>query len=252
MTGLALTRERPRPPGSEGSKFGARAACSRRRHRGSVPTRVLCRPGPGLSRRASPPLLRVGRGEAPAASWPSRKFPGKAGARRSRGGAPGASSRGGGSGPWALLRPRSRDPDPRPSARGREQRPSLRGRGSPGPGSAQLPSSPPPPARRTPDGFGGGAVPLAPPPGAAPRPSGGPRLSLRACVSSNPCVPSLPREDGKSSSRRNAARWPLGAVRRDPGGGAGKGLGPRAPRNPLPASLRGDPVGRRLRFYFIS
>lgn len=171
MTGLALTRERPRPPGSEGSKFGARAACSRRRHRGSVPTRVLCRPGPGLSRRASPPLLRVGRGEAPAASWPSRKFPGKAGARRSRGGAPGASSRGGGSGPWALLRPRSRDPDPRPSARGREQRPSLRGRGSPGPGSAQLPSSPPPPARRTPDGFGGGAVPLAPPPGAAPRPA---------------------------------------------------------------------------------
>lgn len=232
-TRLSQTRGRPRPPGGGKKKFGVPAASG---NRSSVPTRALCPPRRGLPAPGPAPTAQGGAGTRlplglrlleSSLGKPERGGHGRGHRQRAavEGEAGGGHFRGRGA------------PGPIPAA----QAAALLSGLGPGlrPGPASFLSSPP-----TGRGRGRGRA-LAPPSslGRLGRPARPPPSTPALLGPRPPRSQLLPWEEGKppASRDRPPGHW---------GRGREEACALRA-RTRLPASLRGDPDGRRLRSYFI-
>lgn len=160
-------------------------------------TQALGPPRRGLPGAQGPALYSgLGDDEVLAGPWPSRKFPGKAQAQRSRWGTRNRQLR---RGQRTFLGPGAPNPIPTPGARSWSCRRSLRAgaKPAPRPRPALLRSSPPPPARSDPasrrGGGQGSALPKVPPPS---RP-GPPLVPLPLPSTPRPGFPSLAQGGGK-------------------------------------------------------
>lgn len=192
-------------------------------------------PDGGSPRPAPPPLLRAGRGLGSRWVLAFQKVPWESPSAEVT---PAVEGEAGGG--------HFRGPIPAARARHNEQ-PPFSPRWDPASARAPRASSPPPrqpqlagpPFRRG----GGRGRALAPPPGDSrgpPRPS----LGRPAPLGPGPlCSPLLLREEGRPPASRDGPRGRWGRGREE-------ACALRA-RTRLPASLRGDPDGRRLRSYFI-
>lgn len=209
----------PKLPGAEKSKFGARAACSNRRSRRSLPQQGFCPPRQGLPRRSPPPTPQGGAGRS--SRWVSafQKIPCESPSLDVSGRSIGSGLPRTGKWAWALPWPESWEP---PSHAQREEQGGSR------PIPAGFLSSPPPSSRRAPRRSR--ALRLAarsrrgpPPRSRCPRsPPPPPPLQTRVCVSL--CSHHLPREEGKSTSKHRPLASPADGCPRAFGEGAGKEL----------------------------